>query len=177
METITGAVIQYNKTEFASGITRQEAEYYNSKLEVKPFENTQLMTSDDLMTLKIRKENIKSIKQVEIELHSILSLNLGESEKISRIASLIVEGQTETNELLKRGFGGLTLQNSQLLKDNEQLNNRLVNLQEQLEIISNELAERKKQEKIIQDNKIKRKNRKRKPRRDEITIDIYNFLF
>ena len=67
-------------------------------MEVKPFENTQLMTSDDLMTLKIRKENIKSIKQVEIELHSSLSLNLGESEKIPRISSLIVEGQTETNE-------------------------------------------------------------------------------
>ena len=82
-------------------------------------------------------------------------------------------GQTKTNELLKRGFGGLALQNFQLLKDNEQLNDRLVNLQEQLEIISNELAEKKKQEKIIQDNKIKRKDRKRKPRRDEITIDIY----
>ena len=58
-------------------------------------------------------------------------------------------GQTETNELLKQGFGGLALQNSQLLKDNEQLNDRLVNLQEQLEIISNKLAEEKKQEKII----------------------------
>lgn len=50
--------------------------YYNSKLEVKPFGDTQLVKSDDLMDLKIRKKNIKSIKQVEIELHIILSLNL-----------------------------------------------------------------------------------------------------
>jgi len=77
LEAITDAVIQYNKTEFASGITRQEAEYYNFKLEIKPFEDTQLVKSDDLMALKMRKENIKPIKQVEIELHSILSLNLG----------------------------------------------------------------------------------------------------
>ena len=50
--------------------------YYNSKFEVKPFEDTQLVKSDDLMDLKIKRKNIKSVKQVEIELHIILSLNL-----------------------------------------------------------------------------------------------------
>ena len=74
----------YNKTEFILGITRQKVEYYNSKLEVKPFENTQLMTSDDLMTLKIRKDNIKSIKQVEIELHSSCLLYTSPSPRDKR---------------------------------------------------------------------------------------------
>ena len=107
----------------------------------KPFENAQLVRSDDLLALKIKKANVKSIKQVELELLVILSLDLNESEKILKIAFLIVEGQTETNQLLKRGFGGLAVQNSQLLKGNEQLNNQLVDSQKQLESISNELTD------------------------------------
>lgn len=63
------------------------------------------------------------------------------------------------------------------MQDNQDLNNRLITLQEQLEIISQELSDRKKQEKLIQDNKIKRKNRRRLPKREPITTDIYNFLF
>jgi integrase len=86
------------------------------------------------------------------------------------------ENQNERNILLKRGFSGLALQNAQLLQDNQDLNNRLITLQEELEIISQELSDRKKQEKIIQDNKIKRKNRKPLPKREPITTDIYNFL-
>ena len=110
----------------------------------KPFENTQLVRSDDLLALKIKKTNVKSIKQVKLELLAILSLDLNESEKILKIVFLIVEGQTEITQLLKRGFGKLAVQNSQLLKSNGQLNNQLVDSQKQLENISNELADRKK---------------------------------
>lgn len=70
---------------------------------------------------------------------------------------MLLESQSETTELLKRGFGGLVLQNAQLLEDNQQLNYHFTFLQEQLETSSKELSDKKKQEKIIQDNKIKRK--------------------
>lgn len=78
-----------------------------------------------------------------------MSSNGTESKKISKIVSLIVEGQSETNDLLKRGFSGLAFQNAQLLQDNQQLNNKLVYLQEQLENISKELAEKKRLFKIF----------------------------
>lgn len=85
-----------------------------------------------------------------------MSLDLNESEKISKIGYLIVEKQTETSELLKHRSNALVLQNYQLLKNNKQLNNRLINLQKQRESISNELVNRKKQEKALQDKKMKR---------------------
>jgi integrase len=88
----------------------------------------------------------------------------------------MIEGQSKTNELLKPGFSGLALQNFQLLSDNQQLDGRLVNLQEQLEDISKELAKKKQKEKLIRDKKIKRKNHKRLPKREPITTDIYQFL-
>jgi len=105
-----------------------------------------------------------------------LSSDASESKKISKIASLIVESQSHTNELLKRGFGGLALQNNQLLEDNQQLKNRLRILQEQLEVISEELHDKKKEEKILQEKKNRRKNQKRLPRREPITTEIYSFL-
>ena len=176
IKVITDAISEFNQVDFTSGITRQEAEYYNNKLETKAFKDIQLVKSDDLIAPKIKKENQKSIKEVKLQLSKILSSRVSESKKISKIASLIVESQSETNELLKRGFGGLALQNAQLLEDNQQLNYRLTSLQEQLETISKELSDKKKQEKIIQDNKIKRKKRKRLPKREPVTTDIYNFL-
>jgi integrase len=56
------------------------------------------------------------------------------------------------------------------------LNDRLRILQEQLEVISDELHDKRKKEKIIQEKKNKRKNRKRLPRREPITTEIYSFL-
>ena len=118
------------------------------------------------MAQNIKKENQNSIKKIKLRLWNILSSNFLEPEKISKIASLVVEGwiQNETNTLLKRGFNGLALQNAQLLQDNQDLNNRLITLQEQLEIISQEFSDQEKQEKIIHDNKIKRKNRRGLPK-------------
>jgi integrase len=173
---IKDAILQYNQKDFSTGISSQEAECYNTKLESKTINNLQLVRSDDITALKTKKENTQSIKKVKLELSKVLSSNLTEAEKISEIASLMIEGQSQTNELLKLGFSGLALQNSQLLSDNQQLDDRLVNLQEQLEDISKELAEKKQKEKLVRDKKIKRKNRKRLPKREPITTDIYQFL-
>jgi len=109
IKVIINAISQYNQTEFTSGISRQEAESYNTKLETKNIDFVQLVKSDDLMALKIRKENVKSIKKVEAELHIILVSILDTEEKISKIAFLIVERQSETKDLIKLGFSGLAI--------------------------------------------------------------------
>lgn len=100
VKAINHAISEYNQTDFTQGITRQEAEYYNNKLESKTFKDTQSVKSDDLMAQKIKKENQNSIKKVKSQLSNILSLDLVESEKISKIVSLVVENQNETNTLL-----------------------------------------------------------------------------
>ena len=71
-------------------IPHQEVEYYNNKLEIKAFQDIQLIKSDDLIAPKIKKENQKSIKEVELQLSKILSLDIPESQKVSGIDSLVV---------------------------------------------------------------------------------------
>ena len=84
IKAITDAILEYNRTDFTSGISRQEAEYYNSKLEAKAFENIQLVRSDDLIATKIKKENKNPIQKVKLELSKILDSDTSESKKISK---------------------------------------------------------------------------------------------
>lgn len=88
----------------------------------------------------------------------------------------MVETQSQTNKVLKQGFGVLALQNAQLLEDNQELKDRLTILQKQLEIISAQLHVKKKQEKLIQENELKRRNRHRLLKREPVRTEIYNFL-
>lgn len=59
------AISQYNQGDFISGISRQETEYYNTKLEPKTTHNIQLVKSDDLIALKVKKKNAGSMTKVE----------------------------------------------------------------------------------------------------------------
>lgn len=43
IKAINHAISEYNQTDFTQGITRQEAEYSNNKLESKTFKDTQLV--------------------------------------------------------------------------------------------------------------------------------------
>ena len=62
------------------------------------------------------------------------------------------------------------------MQNSQDLNGRLITLQEQFEIILQKLFDRKKQKKIIHNNKIKRKNRGRSSKREPITTDVYTVL-
>lgn len=56
VQAIIDAISQYNQVDFTFGISRQEAEYYNTKLESKNIDSVQLVRSNDLMALKIKKD-------------------------------------------------------------------------------------------------------------------------
>lgn len=71
-EVIPAAIAEYNKKDFSAGISLVEAEYYNTKIVPKTKENLQLVQSNDLFGEKIKKENIKSIKNVEKNLRDII---------------------------------------------------------------------------------------------------------
>ena len=76
--------------------------------------NFQLIRSNDLFAEKIKKENVKSIQKIEKDLRDII-YSLSETEqKIDQIAKILVEGQNETQDLVKRKFTGLGLQNVDL---------------------------------------------------------------
>jgi len=60
-KVIQQAVLKYNKTYFSKGITRQEANYFNSFIKGQNIKNTQLVTSDHFFAEKINSENVHNI--------------------------------------------------------------------------------------------------------------------
>ena len=94
--------------------------------------------------------------------------------------SLMAEGHAKSQSIMKEGFVGLAIQNAELnaeLKDqNKALTDQLNQLQEQFEIVRQELQERKERERLLQEKKEKWKTRRRLPKREPITAEIYDSL-
>jgi len=121
-----------------------------------------------------------SLQKVESEFTKIMDSNVVREEKFRKLFSLMAEGHVETQSMMKEGFVGLAIQNAELnaeLKEqNRVLKDQLNQLQDQLEIVREELQERKERERLIEEKKEKRKNRRRLPKREPITIEIYDSL-
>ncbi len=117
-----------------------------------------------------------SPQKVESEFTKIINSNVGRNEKFRKLFSLMAEGHTETQLMMKEGFVGLAIQNAELKEQNKTLEDQLNQLQDQLRIVREELEERKERERLIEEKKEKRKNQKRLPKREPITIEIYDSL-
>jgi integrase len=121
-----------------------------------------------------------SIQKVESEFTKIIDSDVGRNEKFHQLCSLMAEGHAETQSIMKEGFVGLAIQNAELnaeLKEqNKTLEDQLNQLQEQLEIVREELQERKERERLMEEKKEKWKNRRRLPKREPITREIYDSL-
>ena len=109
---------------------------------------------------KITKENNKlaNYESLQIELSKIL-----ENQKISK------KKQDQILETTQRGFIGLALRNEELLEVNKKL-------KDQLEIVVGELNQIKQERQEKEIRKQARANRKRLPKRDPMTREIYKEL-
>jgi hypothetical protein len=129
------------------------------------------------MILKVSGD---SLEKVESEFTKIIDSDMGRNEKFTKLFSLMAEGHAETQSMMKEGFVGLAIQNAELnaeLKEqNKSLKDQLTQLQDQLAIVTEELQERKERERLVQERKEKWKNRKRLPKREPITREIYDSL-
>lgn len=115
------------------------------------------------------KENSKLISISELNLYELKKYNEEEYSKIRCDLGLILEGQKINQRDLRLGFIGLATQNSELLESNKKLN-------EQLEIVVKELDELKKEREEKVFRKEARTNRKRLPKRNPVTLEIYQAL-
>jgi integrase len=109
--------------------------------------------------------------QKEKEKNNQLNQFITESEVESKL-NLLVKGQTTNSRQLQairndlqRGFIGLALRNQQLLESNQELKQQLETVVEELNQIKKERQE-----------KAARANRKRLPKRDPMTAEIYKEL-
>lgn len=98
-----------------------------------------------------------------------------ESEVESKLG-ILVEGQTNNSKQLKairddlqKGFIGLALRNEELLKSNDQLKQQLDEVLKELNVIQQERKEKAARKEA-------RANRKRLPKRDPMTREIYKEL-
>ena len=111
---------------------------------------------------KIEKENnsldLPNYESLRDELSKIL-----ENQRISK------KKQDQILETTQRGFIGLALRNEELLKSNDQL-------KQQLEIVVEELNQIKQERQEKEIRKQARANRKRFPKRDPMTAEIYKKL-
>ena len=112
------------------------------------------------MKNKIQKINKKDSQLVNLE--SQLDLLLKGQEKNSDKLQII-------GEELRRGFIGLALRNEELLKSNEQLKQQLDGVLKELNTIKQEREEKAARKET-------RANRKRLPKRDPMTPEIYKEL-
>ena len=122
------------------------------------------------MVLKVPGD---SIQKVEREFTKIIDSNVGRDEKFRKLFSLMAEGHAETQSMMKEGFVGLAIQNAEL---NAKLKEQNKALEDQLRIVTEELQEQKERERLIEEKKEKRKNKRRLPKREPITIEIYDSL-
>lgn len=72
---IQKAMNEYNFKEFTEGITKQEAEYLNTKIEDKTLETMTLVNSKDVRADAVKNANINNIKEVQTQLTNILTSN------------------------------------------------------------------------------------------------------
>lgn len=188
---IQRAINVYNLKEYTTGITRKEAEYYNNKIESNTIQEMTLVSSNDIRANAIKNTNIHDIKEVQNQLTAILNSNQNSEQKVELIQSLIVIRQGITNQMLTHGFNELSKQNRnlsfQLSNQQKDLTSKFDEQKESLEVKINDLNFKLKEvidelnlvktEKIDKENARKaRLNRKRKPKRQNMTLPIYNLL-
>lgn len=122
---------------------------------------------------KNREEGFKKIKP---DLVKIVNSKVGLDQKVNQLAFLITENQSETKNILKQGFVGIALQNEELYKQNQELKEQLKILDTKVQFLSQELQKKLEEERLAEEKRLRRKNRKRLPKREPITKEIYQFL-
>jgi site-specific recombinase XerD len=118
------------------------------------------------------EEMIKGLSLSELKKEDFNKLKKWKEEEYSKIRSdlgLILEGQKLNQKDLRLGFIGLATQNSELLELNKKLSQQLERVEKELNVLK-----KGREEKAAR--KEARANRKRLPKRQLITPEIYRLL-
>ena len=120
----------------------------------------------------MEEELSKVVSLSELKKEDFNILKIYKKEEYNKIRSdlrLILEGQKINNKDMRLGFIGLGIQNNELLESNKKLNQQLEKVVKELNVLKKEREER-------EARKEARANRKRLPKRQPITPEIYRLL-
>ena len=118
------------------------------------------------------EEMIKGLSLYELKKEDFNKLKKWKEEEYSKIRSdlgVILEGQKINQKDLRLGFIGLATQNSELLELNKKLSQQLERVEKELNVLKKEREEKAARKEA-------RANRKRLPKRQPITPEIYRLL-
>ena len=120
--------------------------------------------------MKEELSKVASLSELKKEDFNILKIYKKEEyNKIRSDLRLILEGQKINQKDMRLGFIGLGIQNNELLESNKKLNQQLDKVVKELNVLKKEREER-------EARKEARANRKRLPKRQPITPEIYRLL-
>lgn len=173
-QSIIKAIESYNGRKFSEGITRKETEYYNTK--INPTKELLLVKSSDDLANKVKRLNTEAIQQVKIELTEIIQSEKCTEEKLATIQALVLKQGKIPQDMLVTGFSTLWQQNQEIIYKNENLENQLTLLHEQITELTDELERVKHEERAKENRKQARFKRKRLPKREPITLELYEQL-
>jgi len=120
----------------------------------------------------MREEMIKGLSLSELKKEDLNKLKKWKEEEYSKIRSdlgLILEGQKLNQKDLRLGFIGLATQNSELLELNKKLSQQLERVEKEFNVLKKEREEKAARKEA-------RANRKRLPKRQPVTSEIYRLL-
>ena len=120
----------------------------------------------------MKEEVSKVVSLSELKKEDLNKLKKWKKEEYNKIRSdlrLILEGQKINQKDMRLGFIGLGIQNNELLESNKKLNQQLEKVVKELNVLKKERDER-------EARKEARANRKRLPKRQAITPEIYRLL-
>jgi molecular chaperone GrpE (heat shock protein) len=118
------------------------------------------------------EEMIKGLSLYELKKEDFNKLKKWKEEEYSKIRSdlgLILEGQKLNQKDLRLGFIGLARRNDELLKLNKKLSQQLKRVEKELNVLKKEREEKAARKDAYA-------NRKRLPKRQPITSEIYQLL-
>ena len=92
------------------------------------------------------------------------------------IQALVLKQGSLTQDMLITGFSALLNQNQEILNKNENLENQITLLQQQITEVTNELERVRSVERAKEKRKEARAKRKRLPKGDPVTLEIYEQL-
>ena len=105
-----------------------------------------LANSEDVFTLQIPN---KDCQKIENNSRKILDYANEPEEKLVQIVTVLIQGQNETQNLIKRKFKDIGVQHEKLFYQNHQLNRKLDSVQNESRLISNQLQEKFEKKKPI----------------------------
>jgi integrase len=90
-------------------------------------------------------------------------------DKVDQLMIQLKQENEETRDILFRGF-------IQIYQQNIDLQNQLVSVKKELKIVTKQLQKKIEEERVKEEKQLRRKNRKRLPRREPITRELYEYL-